>query len=160
MAKLSLVWSDTMMLQRCHNIEDEQYITTLLQHCKMTYHNIQTRFRQRCVNDGAQQWNPPRLQHLCNIVTASMLCQHWKLHKFHCFYNIVTTSPEHCVNVVGHPRYQHSHNIVPMLTKTLFSTFCRKVGTMLEEHVKNPKFNFPCKKNIRMTKSIHFDWEI
>ena len=86
----------------CHNVA-----TTL----KTTlYHNVRTTFRQRCVNVVWKVWpNLTKLHHSGNIVTTFR--RRWKLCNFQHCYNVVTTLPESCVNVVGWPKYHHSQNI-------------------------------------------------
>ena len=72
---LSLVRSDTMLLQHCHDVEDERDITTLWQHC----HNIE------------KLHNSMTLPQCCYNIENDIVSQH--------SHNVQAMLCGHCMNV-------------------------------------------------------------
>ena len=108
-----------MLPQHCYNVE-----MTL-------YHNIHMMFRQRCVKIV---WVlVPNVEIWPNYNIQAMLRQHCGNIENYIIFNVATTLPERCVNIVGRPKYQRSHNIVP----TLRNNIIFNIVTMLLQRWRN-----------------------
>ncbi len=116
--------------QRRYNVEND-----VISQCSQS---IQAMMCERCINAGTQHWNLTKVQLSGNAVTMSWHC--WKLCYFRCCHNYVTMLPLHCVNVVGWPKYQRSHNIVSIFrNKVIFNV----VTTLLQHWRKKTRIRNP-----------------
>ena len=99
MTTLSLVRSDTALLQYYHNVEDECYIPTLWQRC----HNVGITLWQ-CCHNVRKLHNFAKLPQHCYNVENNIISQH--SHKMQAMmqiqqnYNIQTMLWQHCLNIV------------------------------------------------------------
>ena len=111
MTTLSFVRSDTMLVQHCHSVEDERYITTMWQR----WHNI-----------GITLWQH-NIEKLHNFMTLPQCCYNVENDVIlQCSGTIVWTLYEHWWPTLKSDqtttfRY-HCHNVVVTLKSTWFST--------------------------------------